>query len=598
MDIKSSYSARCESVEEAVEEIFQEAKEKYPSLVMEDIVFKTVQEPHKGLFSNKQAIVTGEISQEAFQRFENELQLKTKEEERQRIEVERKAQEEKRQKYTQIDSQHREYMGECIEKYLPYLHKFISRINLVAMDTNQYFPMPINGVNLADDYYYVLERVMKPGDKPFVAYYYEEIVKHIYRKYVFNEKDKWRKLVLELIKKNRDGQSDVGVFLNMSMDTLINNLNVAIKQHLNNFQEVYCDSVLGAITCEQDGLRYTPRMNFLLRNEDISHILDSYIRFLYHICILPHIIKCSAPIRNTPELFKIISNRLTNEKREMGGLPSSIYSDSLVELYEIYQAYYKDTLSVEYQFNEFALLSVVAFDVENEAKSLDTVNEALKKSGIDVAKLLNNEMTANDNWLNKVLYENLDNGVYDNAFKVLKSDFSVAFIEKIDAYMIDYLDAGDWIRLCAYTIEALDRYGIYYGKIRLLQDEEDAPRVQIREMLDKVQTGVDFENFLAVYYSKLGYQVETTKATGDQGADLILEKDGVRTVVQAKYYSTPVGNDAVQEIVAALKYYNATRGVVVTNNTFTKSAIDLAKANDVVLIDGNTLSASIDASLM
>lgn len=40
--------------------------------------------------------------------------------------------------------------------------------------------------------------------------------------------------------------------------------------------------------------------------------------------------------------------------------------------------------------------------------------------------------------------------------------------------------------------------------------------------------GVQFEKLLAAVFSTLGYAVETTPATGDYGADLILTKDGKR----------------------------------------------------------------------
>ena len=75
----------------------------------------------------------------------------------------------------------------------------------------------------------------------------------------------------------------------------------------------------------------------------------------------------------------------------------------------------------------------------------------------------------------------------------------------------------------------------------------------------------------------------------DMGADLILERRGIRSVVQAKSYSGSVGVKAVQEVVAAKSYYKAREAFVVTNSTFTKSAIDLAEANGVSLWDGDLL---------
>lgn len=37
-------------------------------------------------------------------------------------------------------------------------------------------------------------------------------------------------------------------------------------------------------------------------------------------------------------------------------------------------------------------------------------------------------------------------------------------------------------------------------------------------------------------YEYLGYEVETTKTSGDQGADLVIVKSGIRTVVGQKQW--------------------------------------------------------------
>ncbi|MCD8203135.1 MAG: restriction endonuclease, partial [Prevotella sp.] len=102
-------------------------------------------------------------------------------------------------------------------------------------------------------------------------------------------------------------------------------------------------------------------------------------------------------------------------------------------------------------------------------------------------------------------------------------------------------------------------------------------------------TGIQFENLLEVYFKKLGYKVKTTKVTSDYGADLILTRNGKTTVVQAKRYKNKVGLKAIQEVVASKAVYNAESAIVVTNNYFTSSAWELAKANHVYLIDRNKL---------
>lgn len=87
----------------------------------------------------------------------------------------------------------------------------------------------------------------------------------------------------------------------------------------------------------------------------------------------------------------------------------------------------------------------------------------------------------------------------------------------------------------------------------------------------------------------MGFQVTQTRKTGDQGADLILIKNGQRIAVQAKRYSGKVSNGAVQEIVAAKQYYNCQKTMIVTNSFFTDSAIKLANVNGVQLIDREKL---------
>ena len=73
------------------------------------------------------------------------------------------------------------------------------------------------------------------------------------------------------------------------------------------------------------------------------------------------------------------------------------------------------------------------------------------------------------------------------------------------------------------------------------------------------------------------------------GADVIAYKDNIKYVIQVKFYNNPVGNKAVQEVVGAIGMYKANKGIVVTNSTFTSSAIELAQANNIELVDGEKI---------
>ena len=97
-------------------------------------------------------------------------------------------------------------------------------------------------------------------------------------------------------------------------------------------------------------------------------------------------------------------------------------------------------------------------------------------------------------------------------------------------------------------------------------------------------TGFEFEDFCAELLEKEGWKVEKTKSGADQGVDLIIKKKNKTFGIQCKKYSKPIGNKAVQEIKAGISHYNINKGIVLANNKFTKSAIELAKTNGIELV--------------
>ena len=90
-------------------------------------------------------------------------------------------------------------------------------------------------------------------------------------------------------------------------------------------------------------------------------------------------------------------------------------------------------------------------------------------------------------------------------------------------------------------------------------------------------------------FEALGYSVETTPASGDQGVDLIVAKHGRRTAVQAKGYYNSVSNKAVQEAFAGMAHYHCHACAVATNSRFTPAAKDLAASTGCILIDEHNM---------
>lgn len=90
--------------------------------------------------------------------------------------------------------------------------------------------------------------------------------------------------------------------------------------------------------------------------------------------------------------------------------------------------------------------------------------------------------------------------------------------------------------------------------------------------------------------------VTNVDGAGDQGADIIADRDGERWVFQCKFKSSgAVGDDALEEVISGLRAYGASRAAVVTNASFTRGAQEAHERRarltgvSIRLVDGNLL---------
>ena len=98
--------------------------------------------------------------------------------------------------------------------------------------------------------------------------------------------------------------------------------------------------------------------------------------------------------------------------------------------------------------------------------------------------------------------------------------------------------------------------------------------------------GHEFEYYCAELLAKCGFQdVQVTKGSGDYGVDILAEKEGVTYAIQCKCYTSPVGVKAVQEAYAGRDYYDRMVGAVLTNQYFTRPAVEAAKKLKILLWD-------------
>lgn len=103
--------------------------------------------------------------------------------------------------------------------------------------------------------------------------------------------------------------------------------------------------------------------------------------------------------------------------------------------------------------------------------------------------------------------------------------------------------------------------------------------------------GHDFEYYCANILRKNGFKnVEVTQGSKDHGVDILAEKDDITYAIQCKCYSSNIGNSAIQQAHTGKYIYKKDVAVVMTNQYFTKQAIEEAMQIGVKLWDRDKLN--------
>lgn len=131
-------------------------------------------------------------------------------------------------------------------------------------------------------------------------------------------------------------------------------------------------------------------------------------------------------------------------------------------------------------------------------------------------------------------------------------------------------------------------FGYLYKLWRQRKYKKEFFGLSVNDHMQKIDSmdGREFEEFVDRLYMLQGYRTKLTPSSGDQGVDVIAAKDGKKYGIQVKRYFGSVGNAAVQEVIAGMIFHQCDYGIVITNSTFTNSAIQLAQRDGTIeLID-------------
>jgi HJR/Mrr/RecB family endonuclease len=132
-----------------------------------------------------------------------------------------------------------------------------------------------------------------------------------------------------------------------------------------------------------------------------------------------------------------------------------------------------------------------------------------------------------------------------------------------------------------------------YRKIKLYESALNH-YVQTTEQYWKSLRGVDFETALGGLYRSMGYWVRHTKGSGDEGIDLILEKEGVRTVVQCKGHTNPVGVGVVRELYGAMMHFGAPSAVLACPAGFTEGVMRFVRGKPIKLVSSKEIIEMVE----
>lgn len=160
--------------------------------------------------------------------------------------------------------------------------------------------------------------------------------------------------------------------------------------------------------------------------------------------------------------------------------------------------------------------------------------------------------------------------------KTIQTFFDQVIRPQLTATEIDAIKRYDPSRFAQVHIEERVKWNIQTSKWKSAW--------QVPSLSQKVMTGAEYEKYCTNLLTQQGWTCATTPLSGDQGADIIGLKASKKLVVQCKLYSSSVGNQAVQEVIAARTFYRADFAAVITNSTYTRSAKELAISAGVVLM--------------
>ncbi|MBX9976050.1 restriction endonuclease [Cytobacillus firmus] len=122
-------------------------------------------------------------------------------------------------------------------------------------------------------------------------------------------------------------------------------------------------------------------------------------------------------------------------------------------------------------------------------------------------------------------------------------------------------------------------YGLFWFR-RDQKRQTDSEIWVISKLSDK-----QLEDFTSSLLSKLGYTVTKPNDENPDISFLLTSPTGYQAIVKVKSHTREAGIRLVQKTLKQMDFYNAAECWVITNERFTRQAIEFAEANNMRLYD-------------
>src|SRR5262249_34719862 len=133
-------------------------------------------------------------------------------------------------------------------------------------------------------------------------------------------------------------------------------------------------------------------------------------------------------------------------------------------------------------------------------------------------------------------------------------------------------------------------------RVERLRDQARRADLKLKQLAELTPEG--FEEFVAELFEAMGYEVQRTGGSGDEGADLRAHRRGLRAIIQCKYHTRGVvGSPDLQKFLGTIHHTSSHKGFFVTTRTFSLAAEKFVAAHPIELIDGSRLIELVQEAL-